>query len=95
MHFCPDNCVAIRSAVVYYARVAHIASAGIKCWHCRCAHLEKVHKKWILGIQSYPKLTSIKNAFVQIVTVLFQIFKRDLTMKVYAMFDEILTVGYF
>ena len=31
MHPCPGNWVAIGRAVVYYARVAHALSAGIKC----------------------------------------------------------------
>ena len=34
MHPCPGNWVAIRPAVVYYARAGHTFSAGIKCWHC-------------------------------------------------------------
>ena len=34
MHICPGNVVAIGRAVVYYARAAHIFSAGIKCRHC-------------------------------------------------------------
>ena len=33
MHACPGNLVAIRHAVVYYARAVHAFSAGIKCWH--------------------------------------------------------------
>ena len=33
-HPCPGKWVAIRCAVVYYARAAHAFSAGIKCRHC-------------------------------------------------------------
>ena len=35
MHTGPGNLVAIRCAVMYYARAAHAFSAGIKCWHCK------------------------------------------------------------
>ena len=33
-HPYPGNPVAIGRAVVYYARAAHVFTAGIKCWHC-------------------------------------------------------------
>ena len=40
----PGNLVAIRHAVVYYARAAHAFSAGIKCWHCivQCQTMAKL-----------------------------------------------------
>ena len=34
MQLCPGNMVAIGPVVLYYARVAHSFSAGIKCRHC-------------------------------------------------------------
>ena len=35
LHPCPGNWVAIRRAVAFYARAAHLFSAEINCRHCR------------------------------------------------------------
>ena len=41
MQPCPENCVTIGRAVVYYARAAHAFSAGITCRHgCRWVNVE-------------------------------------------------------
>ena len=42
---CLGNWVAIRCAVLYYARSAHAYSAGIKCRHCIISYNEDVRER--------------------------------------------------
>ena len=44
MHQCPENCVAIGHAAIYYAWAAHAFSAWSKCLHC--THLKMLSKSF-------------------------------------------------
>ena len=49
MHPCPENWLAIRRAVLYYARAAQAFSAGIECRHCIVNHYNVITLKRIVS----------------------------------------------
>ena len=51
MHQCPEIWIAIRHAVVYYARAAHAFNAGIKCPYCTFTHLASIQQKSLTIIE--------------------------------------------
>ena len=66
MHPCPENCVAIGRAVVYYALAAHAFSAGIKCRHCSTVLvLTHLHSEWPKEAWQFWKYFNYKSIFLK------------------------------